>query len=129
MWDSARIMGADSHSGFHSICHFIFNNHALTDIVLHHIACPQSHCSKTGVKVCMHSAEDVFQLLNFHYQELMLSHHVEIQKQSAIERTEEPKPEPKERTVMVSESTEGLGHIEADIRKSEHIDSNSKQQQ
>ena len=129
MWNSARNMCADSHSLFHSIRQFIFSNHALTDVVLHHIACPQTHCSKPGVKVCMYSAEDVFQLLNFRNQELMLDHHVEIQKQSAIEETEAPKPEPKERTKMVSDLTEGLGHIEADVKKFEHIDSNSKQKQ
>jgi len=129
MWNSARNMSADSHSGFHSIHQFIFINHALTDIFLHHIACPQTHCSKTGVKVCMYSAEDVFKLLNFHNHELVLNHHVEIQKQNVIEKTEEPKPEPKGWTMMVSELTEGLGHIEADIKKFEHIDSKSKQQQ
>jgi hypothetical protein len=78
------------------------------------------------------SAEDVFELLkllNFHNQELMLDHHVKIQKQSAIEETEEPKPEPKGWSMMVSELTEGLGHIEADIKKFEHIDSKNKQQQ
>jgi hypothetical protein len=128
MWNSARNVSADSHSVFHFIRQFIFSTHALTYIVLHHIACPQTHCSKTGVEVCMYSAEDVFQLLNFHNQ-LMLDHHVEIQKQSAIEETEAPKPEPKERTKMVSKLTEGLGHVEAGIKKFEHIDSNSKQQQ
>jgi hypothetical protein len=58
----------------------------------------------------------VFELPNFHNQELMLDHHVEIQKQSAVEETEEPEPEPKERNMMVSELTEGLGHIEAGIK-------------
>jgi hypothetical protein len=48
---------------------------------------------------------------------------------SAIEETEEPKPESKERTMMVSELTEGLGRIETGIKKFEHIYSNSKQQQ
>jgi hypothetical protein len=125
MWNSARNMSADSHSVFHSICQFIFSNHTLTDIVLHHMVFAQIHCSKPGVKVCMHSTEDVFTLLNFHNQELMLNHDVEIKKQSAIEATEEPKRELKERTVMVSELTEGLGHIETGIKKFEHIDSNS----
>ena len=53
---------------------------------------------------------------------------MEIQKQSAIEETEEPKPEPKERNMMVSELTEGLGRIEAGIKKFEHIDSNSNKE-
>ena len=65
MWNSANNMSANSHSVFHCIHKFIFNSHALTDIVLHHIACYQT-CSKPSVKVCMYSAEDVFELLNFH---------------------------------------------------------------
>lgn len=125
MWNSARNMSADSHSVFQSISQFTFSNHTLTDIVLHHMACAQTHCSKPGVKVCMYSAEDVSELLNFHNQELMLYHDVEIKRQSAIEESEKPKPEPKERTMMVSELTEGLGHIETGIKKFEHIDSNS----
>lgn len=69
---------------------------------------PGPTCSKIGVKVCIYSADDVFELPNFYNQELMLDHHVEIQKQSAINETEEPKPEPKGWTMMVSELTEGL---------------------
>jgi hypothetical protein len=121
MWNSARNMSAESHSVFHYIRQFIFSDHALTDLVLHHIACPQTRSSKPGVKVYMYRAEDVFELLNIHDKELMLDHHLEIQKQSAIEEIEEPKSEPKERTMMVSELTEGLGHIETGIKKFEHI--------
>jgi hypothetical protein len=66
MWNSARNMSANSHSAFLSVHQFIFSNHSMTDIVPHHIACPQTHCSKAGVKVCMYSAEDVFELLNSH---------------------------------------------------------------
>jgi hypothetical protein len=45
----------------------------------------------------------VFELLNFHDQELMFDHCAVIQKQNAVEEAEELEPEPKNRTVTVSE--------------------------
>jgi len=48
-------------------------------------------------------------LLNCHDQELSLNIVVVyIWKQSALEEAEEFKPEPRERTMMISELTEGL---------------------
>jgi hypothetical protein len=47
-------------------------------------------------------AEDVFELQKYHEQDLTLDHLAEIRKQSTLEEAEEPKPQPKERTMSVS---------------------------
>jgi hypothetical protein len=49
----------------------------------------------------MYDADNV-KLLNSHDQEFMLNNVAGIWKQSALEKAEEPYPEPKIRTVMVS---------------------------
>jgi hypothetical protein len=67
----------------------------------------------------------VFELLKSHDQEIMLGNLVEIQKQSAHEKAEEP--EPKEGTLMIAKVTEGLGLSEAGIKVSEDIDANEQQ--
>jgi hypothetical protein len=54
-------------------------------------------------------------LLNYHDQELTLDH-LEIWKQNTLEETEAPKP--KERTMTISNLTEGLGLLEAGIKVS-----------
>jgi hypothetical protein len=59
--------------------------------------------------------------------ELTTNHWAEIQKKSAVEKVEEPEPERKERTVTVSELTEGPGHIEAGVKEFEHIDLDEQQ--
>jgi hypothetical protein len=48
-----------------------------------------------------------------HDQQLTLGDLAEIRKQSALEKTEEPKPEPKKRSVMVPKLTEGFGLMAA----------------
>jgi hypothetical protein len=56
----------------------------------------------------------------------MLDHLVDIRKQSALEETEEPEPEPGERTVMVVNLTEGLGLTEEGIKA--FVDADWKEQ-
>jgi len=62
------------------------------------------------VQIHTYCAEDVFELLNYHDQELTL-YHLETWKQSTLEETGAPKP--KERTM--TEFPEGLGLAEAGI--------------
>jgi hypothetical protein len=64
------------------------------------------------VQICTQNAEGV-ELLNYHDQELTLDH-FEIWKQSTLEETEAPNP--KERTMTVSNLTEGLCLTEAGIK-------------
>jgi hypothetical protein len=40
----------------------------------------------------MYNAENIFECLNFHHQELKLNDLVEIQKPSALEKADEPEP-------------------------------------
>jgi hypothetical protein len=52
----------------------------------------------------MYDTEGVFELQNYHNQDLMLNYFVEIKKQSVPEKAEkgqEPESEPKERTMTV----------------------------
>jgi hypothetical protein len=65
----------------------------------------------------------VLKLPNSQDQELTLDNVVEIRKQSTPEEAEEPEPGPEDRTVTVSESTEGLGFTDVGIRVFEGIDS------
>jgi len=44
--------------------------------------------------------------------------------QSALEEGDEPAHEPKERTMVVSKLTDGLGHVEAGSKVIENIDLN-----
>jgi hypothetical protein len=55
-------------------------------------------------------------LLNSHDQEILLDSLFKIQKQSTLEEAEEPKPDPKEGTMMVLKLTEGHGVIEEGIQ-------------
>ena len=57
----------------------------------------------------MYDAEDVFELLNSHDQELTLEHLVEIPNQSACEEAEEPEHEHKETIMTVLKLAEGRG--------------------
>jgi len=63
---------------------------------------------------------------NSHEQELTLKTLVEIQKQNTLEEAEEPEPGPEDRTVTVSELTEGLGFTDTGIRVFEGKDSNEQ---
>jgi len=65
-------------------------------------------------------------LPNSHDQELTLDNLVEIQKQNILEEAEEPGPGPEDRTVTVSELTEGLGFMDIGIRVFAGIDSNEQ---
>jgi lipopolysaccharide biosynthesis regulator YciM len=67
------------------------------------------------------------ELLKSHYLELTLGNLAEIQKQSALERAEEPEPEPEEGTMMIARSTVRLGLSEAGIKVFEDIDANEQQ--
>jgi hypothetical protein len=61
------------------------------------------------MQICTEGAENIFNLLNSHYQELTLNIVVVyIWKQSALEEGKELKPELKERTMTVSKLTEGF---------------------
>jgi len=66
----------------------------------------------------MYDTEDVHELLTSHNQEFMLKHLVEIQKQTTHE---EAKMEPKERAMMVTKLTEGLGLTRAGLMVSDDI--------
>jgi hypothetical protein len=66
------------------------------------------------IRTYEYNAENVFELLYSHYQELTLNGPIEIQKQRALEEAEEP--EPKEGTMMASKLTEGFRLIEAGIK-------------
>lgn len=66
------------------------------------------------MQICTYNAEGVG-LLNYHDLELTLDH-LEIWKQNTLEETEAPKP--KERTMTISNLTEGLGLLAAGIKVS-----------
>jgi cysteine synthase len=83
---------------------------------------PDSIYYKPSAPIRAYGAEDVFELLNYHDQELTLGHLVEIRKQSAVEEAEEPEPDPKERAMTVLNLTEGLGVTEAGIKVFEDTD-------
>lgn len=76
----------------------------------HNVVSPQTHPVKPSAQSCMYNAEDIFESLNFHHQELKLDNLVEIQKPSALEEADEP--EPKERTMTDVKLTKGLGLTE-----------------
>ena len=58
----------------------------------------------------MYNAEDIFESLNVHHQDLKLDDLAEIQKPNALEEADEP--EPKERTMTDVKLTKGLGLTE-----------------
>ena len=60
---------------------------------------------------------------DFHNRELMLEDIFEIQKQSALEKTE---PKPEERIINFSKLSGGLGLIEAGMKLFEYTDSNEQ---
>jgi hypothetical protein len=60
-------------------------------------------------------------------QELTLDQLVEIRKQNAVEETEQPEPEPKERTVTILKLTAGHGLAQVGIKVSEDNDWNEHQ--
>jgi hypothetical protein len=73
-----------------------------------------------------HNAQGVFKLLNYHNHDLTFDHLADIWKQSALEEDVEgpgAESERKERTMMVTILTEGLGFFEADIKMFEQIHS------
>jgi hypothetical protein len=67
------------------------------------------------IRTC--DAQEVFELPNYHGQDLPLHALVEIRKKSAIEEAEEPapdlEPDPDERAVTALKLTRGLGPTEA----------------
>jgi hypothetical protein len=67
------------------------------------------YCVKPSTQILKYDA-DVFQLLNFHYEDFTFLRLVAIQKQDDLEDAEEPEPEPEttEMTTMASELTERL---------------------
>jgi hypothetical protein len=71
----------------------------------------------------LYDAEDVFELLNSHDQELTVYRLIESRKQSNREEAEEPEPErePKERTMTGLKLTVWIGLIEGGIREFEGI--------
>jgi len=70
-------------------------------------------------------AEDVFELQKYHDQDLTHDHLAEIRKQSTLEEAEEPKPQPKERTMSVTVLSLRLGLTGAGIKLFEDNDSNT----
>ena len=79
---------------------------------------------KPSPKVHTDSARGVFELLNYHNQDLTHPYLVGIWKKSALEEAEETQPEHKERTMVVLKLTEGLALTEAGIMASLDIDRN-----
>jgi hypothetical protein len=74
----------------------------------------------------MPDAEEVFDLLKDHGQDLMLHDIFEIRKQNALEEGEEPEPEPKECIMAVLKSTEGVWLTEDSFKVLEDIASNEQ---
>jgi hypothetical protein len=85
---------------------------------------PQNHYIKPNAKIRACDAEDVLELLKCRDQKLTVDGLFEISKQGPLENSQ--KSEPKERTVTVSNLTEGLRFIEADIRVFDDTDSNEQ---
>jgi len=89
---------------------------AVSIYVAPHVYLPHDriYCTKLRAQKFTYNAVDVFELLNYHDQELMLDLD-ETAKQRALEEVGEPKPRPKEQTMTVLKLTEGLGLIEPGI--------------
>jgi hypothetical protein len=64
--------------------------------------------TKPSAQIGTCDAESVFELLNYHDQELTFDRLVEIRQQSPLEEDEEPGPQPKDRIVTVLRLAEGL---------------------
>jgi len=73
---------------------------------------PKTLYIKPCAVIFTYFAENVFEVLNCHHQELTHDNPLVIQKQRALEEAEEPESEPHERTVMVLILTEGRGLLE-----------------
>jgi len=71
---------------------------------------PRPNILKPSVHICKYDAEHTctFKLLNTHEKGLTLDNSVEILKQNALQEGEELEPKPKQRTMMVSNLTEGM---------------------
>ena len=69
----------------------------------------------------MYDAEDFFELLNSHYQEITLDNPVDIWKQNPQDKAEEPEPRLQERTMVVLKLT---GFTTADINVFQNNDLN-----
>jgi len=77
-----------------------------------YVICPQTRALDRACKfIHTYNDEDVFVLLNSHYQELTLGDLDEIWKQSTPEEAEEPESEPKEGVVIITKLTEGLDTV------------------
>jgi hypothetical protein len=87
-----------------------------------YIVCTNTQYIKPSKQIRRYDAEDMFEFLNSLDQEIMIGHHVEFPKQSALEEVEEP--EPKERPMTVLKLTELLGLTEDDIKVFEDTDWN-----
>jgi len=61
----------------------------------------------------LYDAENVFELMNSHDQELTLNDLFEIWKPGANDKSAEPEPESEESSMTVSKLSEGLGLTEA----------------
>jgi hypothetical protein len=66
------------------------------------------YCVKPSTQILKFGA-NVFQLLNFHYQDFTLVHLVAIQKQGDLEDAEKPESETTDMTTTASKLTERLG--------------------
>jgi hypothetical protein len=92
-----------------------------------YVTCTQTHHLKLNAPIGMYDAENILDLLNSHDQELTVYHLIESQKQSTREEAEEPKPEPKGRTMTVLKLAVWIGLIESGIRTLEDIYWNEQQ--
>jgi len=83
-----------------------------------YLVCSQTQHIMPSAQIHMYDTEDVYELPISHNQEFMLNHLVEIQKQTTHE---EAQMEPKERAMMVTRLTEGLGLTRAGLMVCEDI--------
>jgi hypothetical protein len=93
-----------------------------------HVSCPQIQYIKPRAPVRARDADDIFDFLNSHDQELKLCHHDEIRKYSAPRETEksEPDSDHKKRTMTVLKLPERAELIEASVNVFEDIDWNKQ---
>jgi hypothetical protein len=75
---------------------------------------PQTQRAKQSAHIRKYNAGYVFEFLNYHYQDLTRDYFAEFRIQSTLEEPDEPESqpepelEPKERTMTISNLTEGF---------------------
>jgi hypothetical protein len=88
--------------------------------------CPKTQYIKPRGQIRTYDAEDAFEFLNSHGQNLTLDHPAQSRKKGGFEEPEEPEPELMERTMGMWKLTKEFGLIEAGIKVCEDIDWNDQ---